>query len=145
MLIFIQITTIIKNATLIERDGKIVQIGKDIVIPENSIVKDLNGNYIYPSFIEIHSSFSVKKPERRSYGRSSQYEPTRKGYYWNDHILSDYNSMKDYTYSQKDAKALRRYWLWCCKLSSRSNGVHRGTSFTLGLIDNQNESFQSYF
>ncbi len=56
--------SIIKNATLIERDGKIVQIGKDIVIPENSIVKDLNGNYIYPSFIEIHSSFSVKKTRK---------------------------------------------------------------------------------
>ncbi len=93
--------SIIKNATLIEKDGKIVQIGKDIEIPENSIVKDLNGNYIYPSFIEIHSSFGVKKPERRSYGRSSQYEPTRKGYYWNDHVLSDYNSMKDYSYNQK--------------------------------------------
>ena len=133
--------SIIKNATLIEKDGKVVQIGKDIEIPENSIVKDLNGNYIYPSFIEIHSSFGVKKPERRSYGRSSQYEPTRKGYYWNDHVLSDYNSMKDYSYNQKDAKALRDIGFGVVN-SHRDDGVHRGTSFTLGLIDNQDESFR---
>jgi len=133
--------SIIKNATLIERDGKIVQIGTDIEIPKNSIIKDLNGNYIYPSFIEIHSSFGVKKPERRSYSRSSQYEPTRKGYYWNDHILSDYNSLRDYSYNQKDAKALRDIGFGIVN-SHRGDGVHRGTSFTIGLIDNQNESYR---
>ena len=133
--------SIIKNATLIERDGKIVQIGTNIEIPKNSIIKDLNGNYIYPSFIEIHSSFGVKKPERRSYSRSSQYEPTRKGYYWNDHILSDYNSLRDYSYNQKDAKALRDIGFGIVN-SHRGDGVHRGTSFTIGLIDNQNESYR---
>ena len=48
MLIFIQIITIIKNATLIEKGGKIVNIGTGIKIPENSIVNDLAGKYIYP-------------------------------------------------------------------------------------------------
>ena len=133
--------TILKNATLIEKDGKIVNIGTGIKIPENSIVNDLAGKYIYPSFIEIHSSFGIKNPQRNSFSRSSQYEPSRKGYYWNDHILSDYNSMKDYTYSQKDAKGLRDIGFGVVN-SHRSNGVHRGTSFTIGLIDNQNESFR---
>ena len=49
--------------------------------------------------------------------------------------------MKDYTYSQKDAKGLRDIGFGVVN-SHRSNGVHRGTSFTIGLIDNQNESFR---
>ena len=132
---------IIKNATLIEKEGKIFDIGENLDIPNNSIVFDLDGKYIYPSFIETHSSFGVKKPQRRSSGRSSQYEPSRSGYYWNDHILSDYNSFNDYDYNQKEAKGLRDIGFGIVN-SHRSEGVHRGTSFTIGLIDDQNESFR---
>ena len=98
---------LITNGTLIEKDGKIIDIGLNLSIPNNSIVFDLDGKFIYPSFIETHSSFGVKKPQRTNSGRSSQYEASRSGYYWNDHILSDYNSLKDYNYNQKDAKGLR--------------------------------------
>tara|TARA_B100001248_G_scaffold80419_2_gene58383 strand:+ start:1052 stop:4039 length:2988 start_codon:yes stop_codon:yes gene_type:complete len=132
---------IINKGTLVEKDGKIVDLGLDISIPKNSIVFDLDGKFIYPSFIETHSSFGVKKPQRRSSGRSSQYEPSRSGYYWNDHIMSDYNSFGDYNYSQKEAKGLRDIGFGVVN-SHRNDGIHRGTSFTVGLIDNQNESYR---
>ena len=51
---------IISNASLIVKEGKIVEIGKKISIPDNSIIHDLNGQYIYPSFVEIHSNFGIK-------------------------------------------------------------------------------------
>ncbi len=132
---------VINNGILIEKDGSIIDLGSNIPIPKNSIVFDLDGKYIYPSFIETHSAFGVKKPQRRSSGRSSQYEPSRSGYYWNDHIISDYNSIKDYNYSQKDAKELRDIGFGVVN-THRNDGVHRGTSFTIGLIDNQNESYR---
>ena len=132
---------IIKNGILVEKDGKIVDLGLNISIPKNSIVFDLDGKFIYPSFIETHSSFGVKKPQRRGSGRSSQYEPSRSGYYWNDHIMSDYNSLGDYNYSQKEAKGLRDIGFGVVN-SHRNDGVHRGTSFTIGLIDNRNESYR---
>ena len=62
----------ITNGTLIEKDGKIIDIGVNLNLPNNSVVYDLKGQYIYPSFIETHSSFGVKKPQRKSSGRSSQ-------------------------------------------------------------------------
>ena len=132
---------LITNGTLIEKDGKIIDIGLNLTIPNNSVVFDLDGKFIYPSFIETHSSFGVKKPQRTNSGRSSQYEASRSGYYWNDHILSDYNSLKDYNYNQKDAKGLRDIGFGVVN-SHRNDGVHRGTSFTIGLIDNQNESYR---
>ena len=123
----------IPNGTLIEKDGKIIDIGLDLNIPNNSVVFDLDGKFIYPSFIETHSSFGVKKPQRTNSGRSSQYEASRSGYYWNDHILSDYNSLKDYNYNQKDAKGLRDIGFGIVN-SHRNDGVHRGTSFTIGQL-----------
>ena len=132
---------IINNASLVVKDGKIQEIGQNISYPDNSIIHDLNGQYIYPSFVEIHSSLGVKKPQRSSFARSSQYEPKRNGYYWNDHILSDYNSFNDYKYDQREAKSLRDIGFGVVN-SHNSDGVHRGTSFTIGLIDDQNESYR---
>lgn len=45
--------TKIDSATLIIRDGKIVDAGKNISIPKCAIVHDLKGKFIYPSFIDI--------------------------------------------------------------------------------------------
>ena len=131
----------ISNGTLIEKDGKIIEIGVNLNPPKNSVVYDLKGQYIYPSFVETHSSFGVKKPQRKSSGRSSQYEPSRNGYYWNDHILSDYNSFIDYNYNQKEAKEYRDIGFGVVN-SHRNDGIHRGTSFSIGLIDGQNESYR---
>ena len=55
---------IINNASLIIKNGKILEIGQNLDLPENSVIHDLKGQYIYPSFIEIHSSFGIKKPQR---------------------------------------------------------------------------------
>ena len=68
----------------------------------------MKGAYIYPSFIELYSKFGIKKSFGKvTSGRSAQYKRSREGYYWNDHILSDYNSLTDYHYNDKEAKELR--------------------------------------
>ena len=46
----------IKEGALIVRDGKIIDIGSNIEIPNNSIIIDKKGKFIYPSFIETTSS-----------------------------------------------------------------------------------------
>ena len=84
----------IKEGVLIVRDGKIIDIGSNIEIPKNSIVIDKKGKFIYPSFIETTSSMSVKEAKRLAYStRSALYGPSREGFYWNDHILSDYRAL----------------------------------------------------
>ena len=98
----------IKNGTLIFRDGKIIDVGSGIKIPKNSIVIDKKGKFIYPSFIETTSSMSVKEAKRLTYStRSALYGPSREGFYWNDHILSDYRAYLDYKYDTNKAKELR--------------------------------------
>ena len=58
MLIFI-LRMVLLIMEFIEKD----LIDINIPIPKNSIVFDLDGKYIYPSFIETHSSFGIKKPK----------------------------------------------------------------------------------
>ena len=132
---------VIDNGILLIKDGEVVSVGTGIKIPENTIIHNLNGSYIYPSFIELNSSFGIKKMTRSGFSRSSQYEPSRAGYYWNDHILSDYNSLNDFKYNQNEAKQLRDIGFGVVN-THNPDGVHRGTSIAVALIDNQNESYR---
>ena len=78
----------IKNGTMLVKDGKIIAIGKSIKIPSGTKIVDLSGKSVYPSFIETFSSFGIEKPKRAtSNGGGTQYEASRSGYYWNDHIM----------------------------------------------------------
>ena len=122
------------NSILIHK-GKIVAIGKNIPIPKNARIYNMQSLHIYPSFIELHSDFGIKKPKRiQSSGRSAEYSPKRKGYYWNDHILSDYNSIKDYNYNKDLATKMRKIGFGIVN-SHRKNGIHRGTSALIALND----------
>ena len=132
--------TTIQNGVLIERDGKIIDVGSNIKIPKNSVIIDKKDNFIYPSFIETTSSMSIKAAKRLPYStRSAMYGPTREGFYWNDHILSDYNAFNDYSYDTKKAKELRASGFGIVN-THRANGIHSGTGILLALSDSSNEN-----
>ena len=46
-------TTVIEGATLLEQNGRILAVGQNIKLPQNTRVYDKTGTHIYPSFIEI--------------------------------------------------------------------------------------------
>jgi len=45
----------IEKGGILIKDGKIVDVGKDIKIPENTPVIDLKGKHVYPGFIDANS------------------------------------------------------------------------------------------
>src|SRR5580693_4879250 len=64
--IFTDYKTSIDNATLIIRDGLIVDAGKNVAVPKDAVVYDLKGKYIYPSLIDIFTDYGMpeqKKPQ----------------------------------------------------------------------------------
>ena len=98
---------IIEDGSMLIKNGKIIAVGKSVEIPKNSIIINLNGKSIYPSFIDIYSKFGVKAPERNFSGRRSpQYNNTRKGYYWNDHIRPEQSAIDFFKYDERTAKEL---------------------------------------
>ena len=87
---------VIKKGTLLIQDAKIVEVVRSVSIPENSVTIDLEGKSIYPSFIDPYTDFGVAKPKRaEGRGRSPQYEPSRSGFYWNDHIMPENRAIEN--------------------------------------------------
>ena len=127
--------TVVENGTLLIYNDQIVSVGKNIKIPSNAVITDLSGTHIYPSFIEVFSEFGVEKPKRapRS-GRSAQYEPTREGFYWNDHIRSETNAIDHFTYSSSKADNFRKAGYGVVN-AHRADGIARGTSLLIALDD----------
>ena len=97
---------IINNGTLLIENNKVIAIGTSINIPNNTETIDLSGKTIYPSFIDIYSSFGIEKLKREKGNNSPQYDANRKGYYWNDHIRPETNSSNSFKYDNKKAEEL---------------------------------------
>ena len=53
-------TTILSNASLVIKDGRIVAVGTGIKVPAAAVEVDCKGKYIYPSFIDIYADYNQK-------------------------------------------------------------------------------------
>jgi len=133
--VYVTPTQVITDGTLLIHNGKVVSIGKNVTIPTNSIVIDLKGKHIYPSFIESYSGFGVKKPKRtEGQGRSPQYEASRKGFYWNDHIMPENNAITKFKYDKKKAEEMRKAGFGVVN-THHMDGIARGTGVLVALND----------
>jgi len=128
----------VENGTLLIQNGKVIEVGESVEIPENSIVIDLDGKSVYPSFIDIYSSFGIDKPEKAK-GTGPQWDSKRNGYYWNDHILPGNNAIDKFKYADKKAKELRDLGFGVVN-THIMDGIARGTGMLVVLNDNTNNS-----
>lgn len=129
----------IEGGSLLIQNGIVVQVGKSIALPQNTIIEDLKGKTIYPSFIDAFSSFGVAKPKpAKGSGRSAQYGPSREGFYWNDHIMPENDAIAKFKYDNKKAKELRKAGFGVVNAHIH-DGIARGTGVLVALNDNGSE------
>jgi hypothetical protein len=98
---------IISKGTLLIKSEKILAVGKNVSIPKEAIVIDLDGKYIYPSFVEVFSDFGIEEFKRPP-SSGPQYDANRKYHYWNDHVRAEQNAMDVFKFDAKKAEALRK-------------------------------------
>lgn len=133
-------TKVLEKGTLLIQKGKIIEVGKIVDLPKSTLLIDLEGKSIYPSFIDIYSDFGVEKPQRAtSQGRSAQYEPSREGYYWNDHITPENDAISRFKYDNKKAKDLREAGFGAVNTHIQ-DGIARGVGALISLNDFGNDS-----
>lgn len=131
--IFVSPGQVVENGTLLIRNGVVVQAGTAVRIPENTVVLDLQGKYVYPSFIDVFSEFGIQKPKREGgAGRTAQYDASREGFYWNDHIRPEQEAAAAYSYDGKAAGELRKAGFGAVN-SHLADGIARGTGVLLAL------------
>lgn len=138
--IFLDYKTKLEKATILFRDGKIVDCSQSVKIPSDAIVWDSQGKYIYPSFIDPYAEYGIqeiKMPEQQV----SEYQSKRSGAYnWNEAVKPEFSASTAFQPSAKDAEAYRNLGFGAV-LTARHDGVVRGTGalVTLGNDKAHNE------
>ena len=134
-------SVVFEDAILIVKGNRIVDVGNDISIPNDAIIHDLKGKYIYPSFIELYSDLNIQKEVKKNRSSSPQYKTSKDGpYYWNEAVRPEYNSVENITsnYEKLTPFLKKGYGL---VVSHQKNGVVRGTGSLLILTKNDKQMF----
>jgi len=148
--IFTDYQTKIENGVLLIKDGKIIDVGVEVSIPENAIVYDLKGKFIYPSLIDVYSDYGLPKPNKDN-TKKDLIKP-KGAYNWNQAIHPETEAGQLFVVENKQAEAYRKLGFGTV-LIHQKDGIMRGTSalVTLGnkkaneeLISNKVASHLSF-
>ena len=136
--VYVDYQTKIENTTLVIRQGKVVGIGAEIELPPNTVVYDLEGKFIYPSFIDLYSDYGMGKTERAAWSPQPQYESNQKGAYgWNQSIRPEIKASLSFKHDDAKAQSLRGLGFGTV-MTHEQDGIARGTSCVVGLGSNEN-------
>ncbi|TRX34933.1 amidohydrolase family protein [Flavobacterium sp. ZT3R18] len=131
--IYISPTQIIEKGTLLIQNGKVTATGNTIIVPKNATIIDLKGKFIYPSFIDIYTSFGIEKPKNNSnFDEGPLYNTKRVGYYWNESIRSETNAYTVFKYDTTKAEELLKAGFGVV-LTHVPDGIAQGTGTLIAL------------
>ncbi|MFZ3272653.1 MAG: amidohydrolase, partial [Lutibacter sp.] len=144
--IYVTPTQIIENGTLLIKDEKVVDVGTAVSIPKNAQIIDLKGKSIYPSFIDLYSSFGIEIPKTvptnfRSSSAAPQYDAGREGYYWNDHIRAETDPVSLFQFDKKLAEELLNAGFGVVN-THLQDGIIRGNGLLVALNPNATDAYR---
>ncbi|UCC44204.1 MAG: amidohydrolase family protein [Candidatus Zixiibacteriota bacterium] len=121
------------TATIVIKDGIVVDVGPDVQVPPDASVIDLNGKWIYPGFIDAFTEYGISTRDgdgdRHRQDRIPVYEGNRAGATaWNDAIHSETDWVAFFEPSERDSKEWMKLGFTTVQ-SGKRDGVLRGRSF----------------
>ncbi len=129
------------QATLLIRDGIVVEVNSSQNVPSGYFERNLDGDYIYPGFVDAYTDYGVPKLERQA-STSNAENLFSSGYASNanDAVRADFRASTTFRPDDEVSKKYRGLG-FSTVLSLRADGVARGTSalVTLGS-ENANEA-----
>lgn len=128
--------TVISNATLIVKDGTVLESGSDLKIPDGAQVKDLKGKHIYPAFIDLYSEYGMPdvKSSQRNYSYPQMESNIKGAFGWNQAIRSDVEAHKLFNNNTKQADEYRKAG-FAVVLTSQKDGIVRGSGALVTLAN----------
>jgi imidazolonepropionase-like amidohydrolase len=129
--------TVLKNATLVIKEGKIVAVGNNLSVPKDAVTIDCSGKFIYPSFIDIYSDYGIPVPQRQGTGfdfrAPAQFLSNTKGSFgWNQAIKPETDGSRLFAVDDAKAKPLREIGFGTV-LTHQKDGIARGTGVVVTL------------
>ncbi len=127
----------VQDASMIIRQGQIIEIGTDLTSPEGAITKDLTGLHVYPSFIDLSTTYGIPEAELKGpRPRNQEFESGKKGAFsWNESLIPEYEASIEFHHDEKAAAEYRRIGFGTV-LTHRDNGIVQGSGLLTTL---QNE------
>jgi len=130
-------TTKIEKGTLLIKQGKIIAVGSNVVVPADAVVVDCSGKYIYPSFVDAYTDYGVGAPKRPSggfnYGAPAQFVSNKPGAYnWNQAIKPETNAFEIFATDEAAASGYRANGFGTV-FTHVKDGIARGTGAVVTL------------
>ncbi len=146
---FINATLVISPQQTLEKGVLVIQ-GDRILradndtnkqIPSGAIIHDLNSKYVYPSFIDLNTSYGIKKLKRPAWKPQPQYRSkTGAGAGWNQAIRPQINSKDLFNINEEESGSFRACGFGTV-LTHQNDGIARGSGLLTTLNDkNENKS-----
>ena len=133
--IYISPEKTISNATLIIKDDKIIDAGKNVKIPKGAVLIDCKGKTILPAFIELNSSIGLPELKRKPWSGRPQYETSKEGsFYWNEAIHPEIITSPTYSNNQKENDKLIQMGFGFA-LTHQNDGIAQGEGVFVALND----------
>ena len=137
--------TTLQNATLVIKQGKIVNVGNNLSIPPDAVVVNCEGKFIYPSFIDIFSDYGIPTTQRENNRAAGEFfapqqlnSATKGAFGWNQAIKSETEGAKLFSVDKIKAKTLRDIGFGAV-VSHQKDGIARGSGVLVSLAnDNDN-------
>ena len=110
--------------------GRIQAIGEiaKADIPVNTVVYDRTEKHIYPSFIELNSSYGLTKTDSKSSRKGPRYDREENtSTYWNEAFHPEVNAFDGFKPNEKEAKGMLKMGFGVA-LTHNHDGIGRGTS-----------------
>jgi imidazolonepropionase-like amidohydrolase len=124
----------ISDGVLILRNGKILDVGKNIVIPNDAVVISLPGKHVYPAFIEISSNYGLSNPKEITKNTNTVERPDQGAFSWNMAIHPEYRAVDNFLTKPSDAANYRKMGFgYVC--THNKDGIMRGTGSVVSLTD----------
>ena len=126
----------IQNATLLIKEGRIIAVGKNVPIPADAIQVDLKGKHIYPSLIDIYTSYGLpeakKEESHRPWGQQQMVSNKDGAYSWNQALLPEFQAHLYFKADDDQAQAFRKLGFGAVA-AHRMDGISRGSSVAVLL------------
>ena len=135
--IWIDYQTKIEKATLLIKNGLVENVGVSLSIPANAITIDLQGRWIYPSFIDLYSDYGMpeaKRSGRRDFSNDQLTSNKEGAYYWNQAVMPENHAETTFNPNPNGAPAkdLRKAGFGTV-LIHQPDGIVRGTGALVSL------------
>lgn len=106
--------------------------GGAVSLPENTVVVHLDGYHLYPSFVDMASSYGMPVSEKSPSGRSANTErATNKATYWNEAIHPETDAAALFKTDSKAAASMLQNGIGVAHVH-HADGIARGTGCVVG-------------